>query len=69
MTEELEQLVDKAAALSSTAVSKASKELAARKRREARERCNIAIMEIGKLIAKLNAADKIQVMYGAKGPI
>lgn len=58
MTEELERLVDKAAILSATAQSPESKELAAHKRKEARERCNMAIADIGRLIAKLNKAEK-----------
>lgn len=59
MTEDLAQLVDKAAAFSLSARSAEAKELAARKRKEARERCNMAIAEIGRLIAKLNKADEI----------
>jgi hypothetical protein len=58
MTDDLEKLVDKAAALSVTASSEEARRLAARKRREAREAIDIALLQLGKLISILNQFPK-----------
>lgn len=59
MNDDLEKLVDRAASLSVTARSAATKELARKQRKEAYEKCMEAIAEIGKLISKLNKADEL----------
>jgi hypothetical protein len=58
MKTELEKQVDEAAVLSITANSIESRQLARRKRKEAREAIDIAMMHLGKLISILNQFPK-----------
>ncbi len=55
---ELEQLVDQAAMLSIIANSEDTRQLARRKRKEAREAVDLALLQLGKLISILNQFPK-----------